>query len=35
MNNIGWNIVKYKVLFDIEILLVLNIREMLKFWFVF
>lgn len=35
MNNIGWNIVMYIVLFDIEILLVLNIREMLKFWFVF
>lgn len=35
MNNFGWNIVMYIVLFDIEILLVLNIREMLKFWFVF
>lgn len=35
MNNIGWNIVMYIVLFDIEILLDLNIREMLKFWFVF
>lgn len=35
MNNIGWNIVMYIVLFDIEILLVLNIREMLKFRFVF